>query len=110
MKQCNKLLELVVGCSCFIQSIYPTSPDTSATIRDPFQYYSQHTSTKNTASITLEGVVCVGNKRSAAIIAHGQKREVVQRGECFEGYTLIVLEKDFVVVQRGKIKKKIFIK
>jgi|WetSurMetagenome_2_1015567.scaffolds.fasta_scaffold35325_2 type II secretory pathway component PulC len=76
--------------------------------RDPFQFPPKYYSVKQ-CSIALEGIVYSGSCRSAAVLSRGSDRDVVRRGERFCGYKLSVIGKNFVVLERGGIKKKIIL-
>lgn len=89
---------------------YSTQACAAPTIRDPFSLPEQKKKPVSKEPINLEGIVYSGQKRSAAVLISGQERQVVQRGERFQGYQLIMIGKDFVVLARGKKKQKLCIK
>ncbi len=98
---------------CFLTLLFvDCAANKFADLKDPFvmpQPPSTTSAAKIRQPITLEGIVYSGQKRSAAILAHGDKREVVDRGARFEGHQLVVIGKNFVVLQRGKQRKKLLV-
>lgn len=100
---------LMLVFSCLLLVTWCNAADVCATIRDPFVIPDPKKAPSSKQSITLEGIVYAGQKRSAAVLVCGDQREVVQRGQRFAGYQLVMIGKDFVVLVRGKQKKKLFI-
>jgi len=77
-------------------------------IRDPFNL-PVHKQKVVKHEIVLDGIVYSGKKRCAAVLACGNKRDVVGKGERFEGYTLSSIGTKFVVLTRGKARKRLVI-
>jgi hypothetical protein len=102
-------IPLLFFCTVFCSTVYSaTAHKKGSRLRDPFSLGTYKKELAKSA-ITLEGIVDGGNFHGAAILACGDKREVVVRGETFEGYTVTVIGKNFVTLAKGKEKQKLII-
>lgn len=104
---------LVMSCTLFFIKAIGTNSCLVAgaclNIRDPFSIPDTKKKPLSKQPVILEGIVYAGQKRSAAVLVCGDERQVVERGERFQGYRLIKIGKNFVEIARGKQKQKLFI-
>jgi hypothetical protein len=74
-------------------------------LRDPFVLPPKG-DVVSTKTLRLEGIVQMGDKR-CAVLARGKSRDVLEQGAVFEGYTLLTIDADSVVLSRGNSQKRL---
>ncbi len=79
-----------------------------ASVRNPFVMQADSKRQRHD-TIMLEGIVASGKGLSAALMAYGSERDIVTQGDTFHGYRLITVDKNFVVVAKGNVTKKLII-
>jgi type II secretory pathway component PulC len=94
---------------CFLGNGFFGLDATVCQLRDPFALAKRTKKTAKADTMSLEGLVIAGQERTAAILVYGSKREVVTCGQKFEGYTLVAINKNSVVLIKGKKKKTLMI-
>lgn len=100
---CIKCISLIALCINY-QFIYSKKVE----LRDPFSLQVKSVDKKNRSIIKLIGIIH-SEKNIGAILESNGKAETVFRNDVFNGFKIYDIKLDYIILVKGKLKKKIFI-